>query len=244
MREAVSSRVDVRPLTARSAILSVLLGAHPPEAPGSSIVRWGRGVGISEPAVRVALTRMVAAGDLERQDSVYRLSERLLARQRRQDHALDLRPGTWDGAWHLAVVTVVGADATRRADVRQRMVADRFAELREGVWTRPANLGWRPSVDLAPSLELLTSSPERPGADLAGTLFDLTEWAATARELSTALDASSDLAERIAVAAAIVRHLVTDPHLPAELLPPGWPGPDLHATYARFRADLIAAAST
>ena len=244
MTEAVSARVDVRPLTARSAILSVLLGAHPPEAPGSWIVRWGRGVGISEPAVRVALTRMVAAGDLDRQDSTYRLSERLLARQRRQDHALELRAGGWDGTWHVAVVTAVGADAARRADVRQRMVADRFAELREGVWTRPANLGWRPSADLAPSLELLDATPERPGAELAAALFDLDGWASTALDLSAALAASGDLAERIAVAAAIVRHLVTDPLLPTELLPADWPGQGLHSTYAAFRADLIAAAST
>ncbi|KQY58792.1 hypothetical protein ASD11_03930 [Aeromicrobium sp. Root495] len=244
MTEPTATRLGVRPLTARSAILSVLLGAHPPEAAGSSIVRWGRGVGVSEQAVRVALTRMVATGDLEREDSVYRLSERLLARQRRQDRALELRPVAWDGTWHMAVVTAVGADAARRADVRQRMLADRFGELREGVWARPANLGWQPGPDLSSSLEVFTATPDGLSAGgLSASLFDLDSWAGTARDLSTALEASDDLAERIAVAAAIVRHLVTDPLLPPELQPSDWPGPELHATYAQFRAELIALAA-
>ena len=44
---------------------------------------------IREPTLRVALTRMVGAGDLVRSEDGYRLSDRLLARQRRQDDALN-----------------------------------------------------------------------------------------------------------------------------------------------------------
>ncbi len=43
---------------------------------------------IREATVRVALTRMVGAGDLVRSADGYRLSDRLLARQRRQDDAM------------------------------------------------------------------------------------------------------------------------------------------------------------
>ena len=243
MMSAVPSRVDVRSLTARSAILSLLLGSHPPEAAGSVVVRWGRGVGIAEPAVRVALSRMVAAGDLERHDGVYRLSERLLQRQRRQDEALDLEPLPWDGQWTVVAVTRVGADAASRADLRGRMTTDRFAELREGVWLRPANLAWAPSREVAPNVEVMTARPATPGLELAATLFDLDAWTGTAHALSATLADSHELARRIAVAAAIVRHLVADPLLPAELLPPSWPGPALRATYAAFRAELIAAAA-
>lgn len=229
----------VRPLTARSAILSLLLGAHPPQAPGSSIVGWGRALGVNEPAVRVALTRMVAAGDLERADSVYCLSPRLLRRQERQDAAIEQRTLPWRGEWHAAAVTAVGASATARADLRQRMGAARFGELREGFWMRPANLEWAPGVTVAASLEVMTVRPARPAADLAALLFDLDGWASTAHELTGSLAAAEHLGERIAIAAAVVRHLVADPLLPDDLLPASWPGPSLRTTYAAFREELV-----
>src|SRR5690606_11319276 len=88
-RPMSASPARVRALTARSAILSVLLGSHPAQAPAGWIVRVGAGLGLQESAVRAALTRMVAAGDLERgADATYRLSERLADRQRRQDQAI------------------------------------------------------------------------------------------------------------------------------------------------------------
>ncbi len=235
---------SVRPLTARSAILSVMLGAHPPESAGSVLVRWGDRLGISEQAVRVALTRMVAAGDLERTDAVYRLSPRLLERQARQDQAIERRPHAWDGRWTMAAVTAVGADAATRADLRQRMTSSGLAELREGLWMRPANLAWTPDADVAGSLELMTGTPERPAAELAARLFDIGGWAQDARELTSALDRTDDLAGRIAIAAAIVRLIVADPLLPTELLPADWPGTALRDTYHRFRTGLITLAAT
>lgn len=41
-------------------------------------------------------------------------------------------------------------------------------------------------------------------------------------------------------AAGIVRHLVTDPVLPDELLPEPWPGAALRAAYTDFAAELVA----
>ena len=40
-------------------------------------------------------------------------------------------------------------------------------------------------------------------------------------------------------AAAMVRHLLTDPVLPGELLPDGWPGAALREAYNDFAAELI-----
>jgi len=79
-------------MTARSVVLSVLLGAHPAWASAAELVRLTADFDIREPTLRVALTRMVGAGDLVRSADGYRLSDRLLARQRRQDDALDPRP--------------------------------------------------------------------------------------------------------------------------------------------------------
>ncbi len=51
-------------MTARSVVLSVLLGAHPACATAGELVGLAADFGIKETALRVALTRMVGAGDL------------------------------------------------------------------------------------------------------------------------------------------------------------------------------------
>ena len=51
-------------LTARSVIASTLLGTDPPVLSGRILVRAAALFGITEGAARVALSRMVAAGEL------------------------------------------------------------------------------------------------------------------------------------------------------------------------------------
>ncbi len=84
-------------MTARSVVLSVLLGAHPAYASASELIRLTADFGIKETTLRVALTRMVSAGDLIRSADGYRLSDRLLARQRRQDEAMRPQVRAWHG---------------------------------------------------------------------------------------------------------------------------------------------------
>ena len=127
-------------MTARSVVLSVLLGAHPAWATASELIRLTADFDIKESTLRVALTRMVSAGDLVRSDDGYRLSDRLLARQRRQDDAINPQLRPWDGTWTTLVITSVGIDARARAALRTTLQQNRFAELREGVWLRPDNL--------------------------------------------------------------------------------------------------------
>src|SRR6476659_1124677 len=121
-------------MTARSVVLSVLLGAHPAWASASELIRLTADFGIKETTLRVALTRMVSAGDLIRSADGYRLSNRLLARQRWQDDAIDPRVRAWYGDWVVLIVTSVGSDARTRAALRTAMHNKRFGELREGVW--------------------------------------------------------------------------------------------------------------
>ena len=66
-----------RPLTARSVVLSLLLGRHPPRAPVALLVRWCAMFGISTTATRVALSRMVERGELTATDATYELAGRL-----------------------------------------------------------------------------------------------------------------------------------------------------------------------
>jgi phenylacetic acid degradation operon negative regulatory protein len=226
-------------MTARSVVLSVLLGAHPAWASAAELVRLTADFDIREPTLRVALTRMVGAGDLVRSADGYRLSDRLLARQRRQDDALDPRSRRWDGTWTTLVITSVGVDARTRAALRTTLQDKRFGELREGVWMRPANLELELSADVGARVRVMSARDDDP-AGLAARLWDVSGWAATGRRLLGELASAADVPTRFVAAAGTVRHLLTDPVLPDDLLPEGWPGTELRRAYHDFAAELVA----
>jgi phenylacetic acid degradation operon negative regulatory protein len=225
-------------MTARSVVLSVLLGAHPAWASAAELIRLTSDFGIKEATLRVALTRMVSAGDLVRSADGYRLADRLLARQRRQDDAMrpQLRP--WRGYWTTLIVTSIGTDARTRAALRTTLHHKRFGELREGVWMRPDNL----ELDLAEEdharVRIMQARDDDP-AELAGQLWDLPSWARTGHRLLTDMSDATDVPAGFVVAAAMVRHLLTDPVLPEELLPADWPGSRLRAAYNDFATELL-----
>ncbi|OBF89023.1 PaaX domain-containing protein, C- domain protein [Mycobacterium sp. 852002-51163_SCH5372311] len=224
-------------MTARSVVLSVLLGAHPACATASELIRLTADFGIKETTLRVALTRMVSAGDLIRSADGYRLSDRLLARQRRQDRAMRPQELPWHGDWLMLIVTSVGTDARTRAALRNSMHHKRFGELREGVWLRPDNVDLELDDEVQARVRVLKAHDDEP-AQLAGQLWDLSGWADTGDRLLTEMARASDIPGRFVVAAAIVRHLLTDPMLPAELLPGKWPGARLRAAYHDFATEL------
>jgi phenylacetic acid degradation operon negative regulatory protein len=226
-------------MTARSVVLSVLLGAHPAWATAAELVRLTADFDIKEATLRVALTRMVGAGDLVRSEDGYRLSDRLLARQRRQDDAINPQLRSWDGAWMTLVITSVGIDARTRAALRTTLQHNRFAELREGVWLRPDNVKVALSDEVLSRVRVLHGYDDRP-AELAGHLWDLPGWARTGRQLLDDMAAATDVPGRFDAAAGMVRHLLTDPVLPHELVPGDWPGAALRDSYAKFAAELVA----
>lgn len=224
-------------MTARSVVLSVLLGAHPACASAGELVRLTADFGIKETTLRVALTRMVSAGDLVRSADGYRLSDRLLARQRRQDDAMRPRVRSWRGYWTTLIVTSVGTEPRTRAALRTTLYDKRFGELREGVWMRPDNLDMGLEFDDRAGIRILRARDAAP-AELAGLLWNLPGWALAGHNLLDQMAAASDIPGRFVVAAAMVRHLLTDPTLPAELLPANWPGMRLRASYNDFAAEL------
>jgi phenylacetic acid degradation operon negative regulatory protein len=77
-------------------------------------------------------------------------------------------------------------------------------------------------------------------AGLAAQLWDLPTWARDGDRLLADMADAGDVPERFVLAAAIVRHLLTDPVLPAELLPARWPGERLRLAYRDFAAELVA----
>ncbi len=245
-----------RRLTARSVIASTLLGVTPPALPTRSLVATAELLGIAPGTTRVAMSRMVAAGELAATGDGYRLTGPLLDRQARQEQSRRGPLPTWDGSWIVAVVTAEGRLAAERSELRSAMVALRRAELREGVWLRPANLptGVLPEAEavVAAQCTLLDSVPRDPPS-LAAELWDLTGWADRATDLRANLarlgqrladDGHRALADGFVASADTLRHLQADPLLPVELLPPDWPGAPLrddHAAYDRtFKATLRA----
>lgn len=226
-------------MTARSVVLSVLLGAHPAWASAAELVRLTADFDIKEPTLRVALTRMVSAGDLVRSEDGYRLSDRLLTRQRRQDDAIDPRLRDYDGQWSMLVITSIGTDARTRASLRNALQQYRFGELREGVWMRPDNLDQVLPQEIVSRTRLLQARDADP-AGLAGALWNLPGWRHTGEQLLQQISAATDVPGRFVAAAGIVRHLLADPVLPDELLPDRWPGAELRKAYTDFAAELVA----
>lgn len=227
--------LETVPVTARSAVLSLLLGVEPPTLPARDIVAAMDHVGVSGATTRVALSRMVSAGDLHREIGTYTLSERLVARQRRQHEAIEPRTLAWRGDWELVVVTASGRQPTERAELRTGLDRLRLAELREGVWMRPDNLARRLPSELDTSCRCLTARPVEDPVELARDLWDLDAWAGRGRRLLDLANGTEDPATRFAAMAYTVRHLLTDPVLPAEVVPTDWPGDPLRAAYAGYR---------
>ena len=206
--------------------------------------------GINPGTTRVALSRMVERGELDRgDDGVYTLQGPLLERQGRQEAGLAPSPRVWHGDWEIHVVRPGGRNSGDRAALRRAALHLGLRERRDGVWLRPDNLD---PQRLPTARSVLDAQADRfvgqpvgtdIPPDLAAELFDLDGWAATARDLSARTaamirvldtDGPTPLAEGFELAAAALRHLVADPLLPPELCPPGWPAPALRVAYDRY----------
>jgi phenylacetic acid degradation operon negative regulatory protein len=229
------------PLTARSVLASALLGMEPPELPVAQLVRLTGLFGISANRARVALSRMVAAGEATTDGSgSYRLAGHLRERQARQSASRSGMTGPFAGQWWLVVVTTTGSAAEVRTARRRALAYARLAELREGVWMRPDNVSVGLADDLGSDVELMVARPEDPRR-LVAALWDLRAWADRAVELLGDLagltpDNPAALAPGFELSAAVLRHLQADPLLPEELLPPRWPGAQLRHDYDRWDA--------
>jgi phenylacetic acid degradation operon negative regulatory protein len=228
-------------LTARSVILSVLLGSHPPILPVRFLVRTAALFGINEGTTRVALFRLVADGDVVAEGRKYRLSDRLRERQRRQDESRTPATRPWRGGWELALIDPALASPAERAALGSALAGLRLGELRGGVWGRPANLRrpWPPQLGSQVwCFQARTVGTNQDGRALAAELWDLAGWADQAEALLGAWAAVEHPARRFMLAAAMVRHLRTDPLLPAALLPARWPGNRLREAYAAYEQEL------
>ena len=247
-RARVADLIGDRPLSARSVLATALLGADQPHLTVGELVAIASLFGISDGAARTCLWRMVANGELTSEDGTYALAGGLLERRQRVDDASKVEDAAmpWDGTWELAVVSLERRSAADRLALRKAATALHLAELREGVWIRPDNLDRHRLPTLRAVLDrqcvhfhnAATGIP----AETVRSLFNLDDWAADARRLTLAVRdevdaeavAADDFTYQFGLSVPVVRHLQLDPLLPAELIPPDWPGQDLRSAYRRF----------
>ncbi len=131
-----------------------------------------------------------------------------------------LRPDNLDGGWADAPEAIVDAQC-------RRFVSDLVPPSRQVSSRPPAR-----------------ATGGRDGAvELAAALWDLAGWADRAAKLRAELAAvvgsleagdTSALAPGFVLSASVLRHLLADPLLPAELLADDWPGDALRHDYDRY----------
>jgi phenylacetic acid degradation operon negative regulatory protein len=253
---------------ARSALFDLFgdhLRARGGRAPVASLVRILGPLGVTPPAVRTAISRMVRQGWLTPTQVAgargYALTDR--ARQRLGDAAARIyrtRDSGWKGGWDLLVLTGVPPRAARER-AHSALTFLGYAPLRDGTWISPYA---SPEVETALAAEGAAATRfEAYDGDpiaLAREVWDLetlgasyARWHTEARDLVENPDrvlAATALPED-ARAFVVRSHLVhewrkflfSDPGLPVELLPPQWPGHTAARFFAEEAERLLPAAS-
>ncbi len=249
-RPVTTETLGLDPFSARSIVLSVLLGTHPPSLPIGSIVALSELFSIPAGTMRTALSRLVAAGDLVNDDGRYQLTDRLVARQRAQDEGRRDVDDAWDRTWWTVIALSDRRSVAARRSFRAELDVLRFGELRPDTWIRPANLspGDEHRLFSIPDAIVTRGSITTPdGPALARRLWPLDTIADRMRSLLAHMETTaaplsgtdtSALPEAFAISAAVVRTLRTEPRLPAALTPPDWPAAQLRSTYDRYEADF------
>ena len=230
-------------MQARSALFDVYgdhLRSRGGEAPVAAVVRMLEPLGIAAPAVRTAISRMVAQGWLApvrlEGGRGYRTTERADRRlEEAGNRVYRSRPPAWDGRWHLVFVAAP-AERARRTRLRADLAFVGYAELVNDVWVSPY-----PRAELAAILDRAGVTartaradrfdPDPTGAwDLTGLRHAYQEWLESAADLVANHLGDHDDPDEAAFAARF--HLVhewrkflfADPGLPDDLLPGDWPG--------------------
>ncbi|WP_375424539.1 PaaX family transcriptional regulator C-terminal domain-containing protein [uncultured Friedmanniella sp.] len=224
--------------------------------PGTVLVPLLTELGMSAPAVRTMLSRMVGAGNLASERvgriAVYRLAGPYAARFHRFRGG-ESRP-RWEGRFQLVLYTIPEARRQHRDELRERAFRAGFGAARPGVligvsdpreWCGPWLSAEDSSVELGELACTLATArrlaerawhliAEQP--TLTGFLADLTELehrlAAEGRPDREAFRQQAGLWERWA---AIV---VQIPLLPPELVPDPWPVPELKRAVDAITAQL------
>ena len=254
---------------ARSALFD-LFGDHlrgrGGQAPVAALVRLLAPLGVTGPAVRTSISRMVRQGWLEpvRLDAGpgYRLTPH--ATQRLDEAAARIyrtQERSWDGTWDLLVLEPVRSRAARER-VRGGLSFLGYAAISDSTWIGPfASPEARTLLDAEAVGHARFAARDEDARQRAALAWDLdaladayTEWHRFAADLiadpAAHLPGDPDTADdegAFAVRSLLVhewrKFLFTDPGLPGELLPADWPGDAAAGFFAEEAGRLLPAAS-
>jgi phenylacetic acid degradation operon negative regulatory protein len=235
---------------ARSALFDVYgdhLAGRGHEAPVAALVRMLEPVGVAAPAVRTAISRMVAQGWLEPRAvgraRGYRATPRAIRRLEEAAGRIYRREELpWDGAWQMVLVATP-APRRERDRLRAELGWLGFAPLGRRLWVSP-----HPAPGLAEALAVAgvdavtwtatdLTPATRPLAawDLDGLRAAYDAWLEQARTLlDRPHEGDADeaaFATRFELVHEWRKFLFTDPGLPERLLPHDWPGPEARRTF-------------
>lgn len=232
-------------------------------APVAALIRLLEPLGVRAPAVRTAISRMVAQGWLTPVELVagpdeatvpgYALTDRARLRlDQAGERIYRTQSGTWDGQWHVRVLAPI-TERSRRERVRTQLRFLGTAPISDSTWVSPhASVEVdQLLLDEGLSAVCLTTSDIGP----LGTLLAAFDVDGLGRDYQAWLDDAGRMVAKVGpatddVAAFVVRSelvhswrkfLFSDPGLPGELLPPDWPGRRAAAFFDEHAARLLPA---
>ncbi|HET8661530.1 MAG TPA: PaaX family transcriptional regulator C-terminal domain-containing protein [Micromonosporaceae bacterium] len=249
------------PGAAPRALIVTVYGLYARDSGGwlsvSLMIRLLAELGVDEPAVRSAISRLKRRGLLvaSRRDGVagYALSaqaQEILAEGDAQ--IFQPSPARLADGWLLVVFSVPESERAKRHTLRSRLSALGFGAAAPGVWVAPAHrrdltaatlrrLGLESYVDLFRADYLAFTDL----AQAVGEWWDLSAIHKSYVEFTArweGLDRSGSPAEAFAGWVRLLtdwrRLPYLDPGLPPELLPAGWPGAQAAELFHRLRARL------
>lgn len=227
-----------------------------------ALIRIMSAFGLSEQAVRQAVSRMSRQGWLQAHRSGQRAYYAVTPRGRRRIEELSPRIYgpviEWDGRWRLIGYAIGEARRERRERLRKELSALGWAMLSPSTWISPSG-----SVDAAraaaesagtlDAIDLFVAEYRGPASDreliarcwdleaIAGAYRDFIDRYRPAyeRELERAdLSDEAALAQRLWLVHDYRKFAYLDPGLPSELLPAHWPGTAAAALFREYYAAL------
>lgn len=222
----------------------------------STLSRYLTPFGISDSALRQALSRMNREGWLRSRKvaarSCYSLTERgrrrIVEASRRVYTPVDI---PWDGQWRVLTYSIPEAQRPTRDDLRRELAWTGFGPLAPGTWITPNPLEDALSelirrYEIDPYVTTFVARHTGPGTpeELVRRCWDLNAISESyarfidrwAPRLATQSDLPDDacFVERITLVHDYRKFLFVDPGLPRELLPEGWRGWEARGLFQRY----------